>query len=145
MPNKRTIITKKAKRIRLVFTLAMALLMASCGFFRAPGKDKCDKILSRATMTDILTDIYLLEAYVREQQQIDRSVNDSVNYYYFRLLKQHGVNISDFEAALDCYLLDRQEMEIIHEEMLKRLSIIEGEISVRAADESATMPSVSPD
>ncbi len=123
----------------------MVLLVASCGFFRAPGKDKCDKILSREKMTEILTSIYLLEAYVREQQQFDRSVNDSVNYYYFRLLKQHDVDISVFERALDCYLLDRQEMEIIHEEMLTRLSIIEGEISVRLSDEKGIVPSVSSD
>lgn len=136
---------KYKKAFRLIIIIAMACSLAACGFFRAPGKDKCDKLLSREMMTNILTDIYLLESYIREHQQIDRSLIDSSDYYYYRLLKQYDVELITFEAALDCYLLDRQEMDAIHEEMLNRLSIKESEISIKRSEEEGEAPSVIPD
>ena len=135
-------ITQYRKSFRLLFIIAMACSLAACGFFRAPGKDKCDKLLSREKMTNILTDIYLLESYIREQQQFDRSIIDSADYYYYRLLRQYDVELSIFEAALDCYLLDRQEMDAIHEEMLNRLSVKESEISIRRSEAEGEAPSV---
>ena len=138
----RTSINKYIKPFRLFLIVVITFWMTACGFFRAPGKDKCDKILSREKMTNILTDIYLLEAYIREQQQFDRSINDSINYYYHRMLRQYNVELSLFETALDCYLLDRQEMDAIHEEMLNRLSIKESEISIRRSETEGEAPSV---
>ncbi len=113
----------------------LVFLFASCGFFRAPGKDKCDKILSKSQMTDILTDIYMLEAYIREYQQAEPAAKDSAVYYYEALFERHGVERSVFEEALDCYLLDRREMDLIHEEMLNRLSLIESEAGIKQEDE----------
>lgn len=119
------------------FYILMMLLfvLASCGFFRAPGKDKCDKILSKSQMTDILIDMYMLEAFIREYQQIEPKAKDSAVYYYNALFKRHGIERTVFEEALDCYLLDRREMDIIHEEMLNRLSLIESEVGKRQESE----------
>jgi hypothetical protein len=141
----RTYKTIYALAVRLSFILAIVFTLTACGFFRAPGKDKCDKLLSREKMTNILTDIYLLESYIREQQQFDRSINDSADYYYYRLLRQYDVELNIFEAALDCYLLDRHEMDAIHEEMLNRLSVKESEISIRRSETEGEAPPVIPD
>ncbi len=130
--------TRKEKHFRITkfYALMMlVLLFASCGFFRAPGKDKCDKILSKSQITDILTDIYMLEAYIREYQQVEPAAKDSAVYYYKALFERHGVERIVFEEALDCYLLDRREMDLIHEEMLNRLSLIESEVDKRQESE----------
>lgn len=103
------------------------LLQISCTFFRAPGRDDCDKILGREQMVAILADIYLLEAFLMEYQHVDRKVRDSSGYYYGGIFDRHGVDARDFEEALDCYLLDAREMERIHEDLLQRLSIMESE------------------
>ncbi len=140
-----TSINKYRKPFRLLFVIVLAGSMTACGFFRAPGKDKCDKLLSREVMTNILTDIYLLESYIREHQHLGRNIADSSDYYYYRLLKQYDVELSTFESALDCYLLDRQEMDAIHEEMLNRLSIKESELSIKRSGLEGEVPSVIPD
>ncbi len=118
--------------------IAMCLLVASCGFFRAPGKHKCDKILPREQMTDILTDIYVLEAFLREYQHIEPDFNDSIQYYYRALFDKHEVDREVFEEALNCYLLDRKEIDIIHETMLNHLSLIESEVESKGRDVKET-------
>ncbi len=119
---------------RYYIILMLVVLFASCGFFRAPGKHKCDKILSKSQITDILTDIYMLEAFIREYQHIEPASNDSFAYYYEALFARHGVERGVFEQALDCYLLDRKDMDIIHEKMLNRLSLIESEAGIKQDD-----------
>ncbi len=105
----------------------MLLTLVSCNFFRAPGRDDCDKILGREQMVNILTDIYLYESFVLEYQHMEPSFRDSARYHYAAIFRHHEVHADDFDEALDCYLLDRREMDAIHEEMLNRLSIMESE------------------
>lgn len=112
---------------RLFLVSALLLTLAACTFFRAPGRDDCDKILGREKMADILTDIYLLEAFMLEYQHIERRIRDSANHYYRGIFDHYGIDPADFDEALSCYLLDIHEMERIHEKMLSRLSIMESE------------------
>lgn len=108
--------------------LMLIAVFTSCGFFRAPGKDNCDKILSREQMTDILTDIYILEAYMRDIRLPSSAADDSAKVFYRALFNKHDVEFEVFQKALDCYLLDRREMEHIHEQILSDLSIKESEL-----------------
>ena len=114
--------------------IAAMLLLGACNFFRAPGKHECEKILSRDEMFDILTDIYILEAYLIEYAYFERRIRDSANYYYAGIFDRHQVDPADFEQALSCYLLDRGEMDMIHEQMLNHLSILESEAFRPSAD-----------
>lgn len=107
--------------------IASMMLFSSCNFFRAPGKDDCDKLLPRETMVDVLSDMYLLEAFLVEYQHVQEGVRDSTEYYYAGLFDRHGIDPEQFEEALECYLLDRREMDLIHEMMLNRLSVMETE------------------
>ncbi len=129
--------------LRRSLITGLALALVSCGFFRAPGKDKCDKLLPREKMVDVLTDIYLLEAYIRDMQQFERHVRDSARYYYMGIFEHHRVDEAVFEAALDCYLLDKKEMDLIHEKMLNRLSIKESAIGWEEEKEER-MPALIP-
>jgi hypothetical protein len=108
--------------------LLLLLLMAGCTFFRSPGRDECDKILSREKMTDLLTDIYLLEGYLLELQSINPAMQDSVADYFAGLFDRHGVTYQEFDQALSCYLLHEREMQQIHEEVLQRYSIMESQV-----------------
>lgn len=110
-----------------LFLILFLGMLGACNFFRAPGRDDCDKILDREQMVSVLADIYILEAFLLEYQHVDRKVRDSAKYYYGGIFDHHGIKAADFEEALDCYLLDAREMEHIHEELLKQLSIRESE------------------
>ncbi len=105
----------------------LIISVCSCTFFRAPGKDDCDKILTREQMVEVMTDIYLLESYLSEYRHIDSRITDSAGLYYSGVFKHHNIDPAEFEEALNCYLLDRREMDLIHELMLNRLSIMQSE------------------
>ncbi len=108
-----------------VITVFLLAAFTSCGFFRAPGRDSCEKILSREQMTEILTDVYFLEGYIREIRLHADELDDSVKVFYQALFRKHGIEFNIFQEALDCYLLDRREMELIHDQILNELSIRE--------------------
>jgi hypothetical protein len=79
-------------------------------------------------MTDLLTDIYLMEGFLMELQPFNPGIQDSLANYYAGLLDKHGVSFQDFEQALACYLLHEREMQLIHEEILQRYSIMESQV-----------------
>lgn len=108
--------------------ILLSLLLAGCTFFRSPGRDRCDKILPREKMTELLADIYLLEGYLLEMQSINPEMQDSVADYYAGLFDKHGVTHQEFEQALSCYLLHEREMLQIHDELLQRYSIMESQV-----------------
>ncbi|TVR41114.1 MAG: DUF4296 domain-containing protein [Bacteroidia bacterium] len=121
-------IQKRMKKARNIFVAVILLFtLGACTFFRAPGTDKCDKILDREQVADILADLYMLEAFLQEYQYIERESRDSVMYFYGGIFTYHEIDPVDFEEALDCYLLDAREMERIHEMLLNRLSLMESE------------------
>lgn len=105
----------------------MVMSCWSCTFFRAPGRDDCDKILTREQMVDVLTDIYLLESFLSEYRHIDNRITDSADFYYSGVFKHHNIEAVEFEDAVNCYLLDSREMDLIHELMLNRLSVMQSE------------------
>ncbi|MBW6498331.1 MAG: DUF4296 domain-containing protein [Bacteroidales bacterium] len=109
--------------LRLPFILSLLLLLGSCGFFRSPGKERCQRLLPRDQITDILTDMYLLEGFLSERQNYHPQTRDSVDYYYAAIFDSHGISHADFRQALDCYLLHPDEMLAIHDEILNRLTI----------------------
>ena len=113
--------------IKRILILLMAFLIAGCTFFRSPGQDDCEKILSNEEMADILFDVYLLEQYLGEHRYLDNGIRDSAEYYYAGVFDNHDVSAETFEEALDCYLLDGREMDEIHEQVINRLSIMESE------------------
>ncbi len=123
MPHKKLFI----RPIVTTATLFLLLTLSACSFFRAPGKVDCDKLLSKEQMTAILSEIYLLESFLSEYQHIQRGVLDSAAYYYAGIFEHHQVAPEVFEEALYCYLLDRKEMDEIHEKILNDLSLMESE------------------
>jgi hypothetical protein len=108
--------------------VSMIILFAGCDFFRAPGQDHCEKIISREKMADILADVYLLEGFLQEVKVTSPQLNDTIRYYYAGLFERHGVNRWQFEEALSCYLLNENDIQYIHDDILQRFSILESEI-----------------
>lgn len=111
-------------KIQLILIIPLFIL-SSCNFFRAPGEDNCEKIISSRKMAAILGDAYIMEAYLSKNMDQKDWLNDSAMYYYGGLFEKHGVSKSDFEQALHCYLLNEKEMSLIHEDILNHLSILQ--------------------
>lgn len=119
------------KPFRVIFYILL-FLIAGCGFFRSPGRDRCDKLISRQKMTDVLYDVYLLEAYIQGVgfgSQVD--LDDTVAKLYSSLFNAHNISRDIFHRAISCYLMHSHDMQRIHDDILNRMSILEGEIASR--------------
>ena len=108
------------------------IMLAGCNFFRAPGKDQCEKMISKEKMTDLLTDVYILEGFLQEVKVTSPNLNDTIMHYYGGLFEKHEVTMWEFQEALSCYLLHEREIQMIHDEVLQRLSMLESEIMAQA-------------
>ncbi|MFO7977134.1 MAG: DUF4296 domain-containing protein [Bacteroidales bacterium] len=111
--------------------ISFSFLMWGCHFFTAPGKDECDKIISREEMIAVLTDVYLMEGYLLDMQNSRPEIRDSAAFFYSRVFDKHGITYETFDEALNCYLLHREEMMAIHESILSELSIKMGETRIK--------------
>jgi hypothetical protein len=107
----------------IILLVTLVSLMGGCNFFRSPGKETCEKIISRQKMTQILTDVYLLEGYLIDVQITRPKVRDSAAWYYSQIFQKHDITYEVFDQALSCYLLHADEIALIHEEILNDLSI----------------------
>lgn len=99
-------------------------------------------MISREKMTDLLTDMYILEGFFQEVKVASSHMQDTIIYYYGGLFEKHGVTRWEFQEALACYLLHEKEMQKIHDEVLQRLSIYESEIIPLAEKKEAFEPYV---
>ena len=115
-------------------------VLAGCTFFQAPGKDRCDRIISREKMTGILTDVYLMEGYLLELQVSRPNIRDSAALFFQTIFEKHEISYETFDQALSCYLLHRDDIEKIHEDILNHLSIMMSETQADPA-----MPLMAPD
>ncbi|MEE4176430.1 MAG: DUF4296 domain-containing protein [Bacteroides sp.] len=108
---------------RFSLFIILALMLGSCDFFKSPDREPCHKILPIEKMTDILTDIYLMDGYLSNRQNNLHQTRDSVEYFFAGVFAKHEITYEEFKEAMDCYLLHREDMDKIHEEILNRLSI----------------------
>ncbi len=112
--------------LKRLFIIVMVLfLFSTCTFFSS--KSKCERIIEKDKMVDVMTDIYLLEAYIQITSRSRSSIRDSVDYLYAGLFDKHNITKETYDKAFECYSLDRELMLGISEEVFNTISIIESQ------------------
>ncbi len=125
----------------LVFSVVI-LLLPSCNFFI--GKGKCERIIEKEKMVEIMTDIYLLEAYIQINARTRPEIEDSLHYFYSGLFKKYDISVETFDKALECYLLDKDKISYLNEEVLNNISIIESRKPVEETEPGEFIPAELP-
>jgi hypothetical protein len=103
-----------------LFAIVLLLISVSCGLFR--DKNPCEEYISRQTMVKIVADVFLLESYISSHASA-ASIRDSVPVYYANIFEKYGTDPVGFENAFRCYLLDRDQMNLLLDDVLSSLSI----------------------
>jgi hypothetical protein len=105
---------------KTVIFIILSLYIVSCGLYQ--DENPCSKHLDRQTMVNIVTEVFLLESYVATHSSA-ASIRDSVPYYYAGIFQKYGTDARGFEDAFKCYLLDREQMNLLLDDVLSTLSI----------------------
>ncbi len=105
--------------------ILFVLTLSSCTWFAS--ESECEKILDRRTMTNVLTDVFLLEAQITNQTEATE-IRDSIPNYYAGIFNKYNITQKEFEEAYECYLLDQENMTRVMDEVLSALSIQQSKI-----------------
>jgi hypothetical protein len=107
---------------------AVALLilfsLAGCTYFE---NNNCSRHMERRKMVNVLTDVYILEAQLSQNPGM-YEMRDSIPFYYAGIFEKHAITPEQFDKALECYLLDEENMVWIMDEVLSTMSIIQGKM-----------------
>lgn len=106
----------------LLILFALILLLCSSCKSKKQVLDKPDGLISRSTLTEILSEAYVIESTVH-------LANDSVNkrdltqQYYKELFERHHITKKQFESSLDYYIADETTSEKLLTEVSKKIEI----------------------
>jgi hypothetical protein len=121
----------------LITALILVLSIASCGII---GSDNpCRKHVEKKVMIDLLTEVFLLEAHISHQQTMT-NIRDSIPHLYGGLFQKYGVTADEFDKAFECYMLDRDLMNSVLDEVLSNISIARSKADEKKETESDDLP-----
>ncbi len=106
-----------------LFFLMIVMLLTSCSYFEK--NSSCDDIMEREKFVAIMTDVYMIEAYFEIVHIGSDDLKDSIALYYNSLFKEHNTNREQLIDAINCYVLDREMINTIHDEVINSLILME--------------------
>jgi hypothetical protein len=88
-------------------------------------------IIPENKMVSILVDIHLADATLNILTIRQIKINFNPKDYYYTVFKKHHTNQQTFDRSVKYYSLDIKEYNKIYDEVLRQLSIIEGNLSIK--------------
>lgn len=126
---------QKFKSLITIITLVFSI--AACGIISSD--NPCRKHVEKKVMVDLLTEVFLLEAHVSHQQAMT-NIRDSLPHLYGGLFQKYEVTADEFEKAFECYMLDRDLMNSVLDEVLSNISIARSKADEKKEAESDDLP-----
>lgn len=109
--------------------LFLVLLLFACAPDAPPKyEDIPDWVISEDKMTDLLTDMHIIEG----ARIGTRVLGDSlpVNAHYEKLWEKHGLSASIYDSSFRFYSRNAERMDLMYEEVLTRLTKMSTRIEV---------------
>ena len=112
----------------LIFILLLLVIINACSYKSSSPLD----IIPENQFVSLLIDIHLADASLNILQMKDSKLKITADDYYFSVLKKHNTNKRKFDKSLEYYSKDLVKYNKIYDEVLKNLSILEGNLSKKA-------------
>jgi len=112
----------------LIFILSFFVILIAC----RNKNNSPDGIIPENQFVSILVDIHLADATLNIIQMKNANLEFTADDYYFSVLKKHNTNKQKFDKSLEYYSKDMVRYNKIYDEVLKNLSILEGNFSKKA-------------
>jgi len=88
-----------------------------------------ENIIPKNKIVSILVDMHLADATLNIMLLRQTKINYKPEDYYYTVLKKHNTDKQTFDRSIKYYSQDLVEYDKIYDEVLKQLSIIEGNLS----------------
>jgi hypothetical protein len=119
------------KRKLILPVVFLFMFFSSCTWFSS--EKPCHKIIKKQTMVKILTDVFLLESQF-SQYQSPTGIMDSIPYFYAAVFAKYDITSQQFDEAFECYMLDKENMTLLMDDVLSSISIIQSRMDEKKAD-----------
>ena len=115
-------------RILPLLTIVLIMTTVSCQTkFKVP-----DQYISPEALVPLLIDIHLADGLLQQQRATRQIKEDSAFNYYAAILKEHRVSRVMFDSTIHFYAQYPEEFAKIYDEVMKELSIKEGDLRKEA-------------
>ncbi len=116
---------------RILFILLLPMLF-SCYHENQVTIEIPDHLLSEEEMVDIITDVQLVDGAITYRRSRRIEQKDFRKFAYEQIFTTYGINAKVLNENLNYYNNNPKQMELIYENVLAKLSRIEGEIKEEA-------------
>lgn len=122
------------KKLAFLFLFSV-LLVAACGDQQEEQKIP-EGVMSKDKFTEVLTDIQLLEASMRQRFIRDEDPKLLYPIYYKQIFEKHEISEDEFKESLEYWSAQDQEMTGIYDSVIENLSLMSDPDSVNADTDS---------
>ncbi|MBS4014292.1 MAG: DUF4296 domain-containing protein [Bacteroidetes bacterium] len=110
------------KHYRIV-TLIFLIVFSSCSYFEK--HSTCEDIMEKEKFVAVMTDVYMIEAYFEIVHISSDALQDSIAIYYNSLFREHDITREQLINAINCYVLERETINKIHDDVINSLILME--------------------
>jgi hypothetical protein len=121
---------------RSIYIIFIILIFQACYHDRSPEViiPPEEPPISIEEMSEILVDMHLAQSAIKEMQSQKKDIQGISEEYHARILKKHGVTKEELDKSLEYYNYRTEELKVIYEEVITKLSLMESELKTRTQD-----------
>ena len=121
---------------QLIYIIFMALILQACYNNQSPEViiPQEEPPISKEVLSEILVDMHLAESAIKQMQSQRQDIEGISEEYHSRILKKHGVTREELDKSLEYYNYRTEELKIIYEEVITKLSLMESELKTSPQD-----------
>ena len=93
-----------------------------------------DPPIGMEKMSDILVDIHLAQSSIKELQIKRINIDGTAEEYHYLIFQKHGVSKEDFDKSVEYYNYRVEDLNLIYEEVITKLSLMDSELKSIQAD-----------
>lgn len=117
----------KQNPIYIIFLTLLILTGCTHNISEKKGRPPAD-LIPRNEMVDIITDMHLYDAVMKEKQKKHNKISEPEYYMYQAVMKKHDITREQFESSLKYYQQDLEDFDKIYEDVIERLSKMKAKV-----------------
>jgi len=119
----------------ILISIIFTILVSSCKNENslALNVKEPDNLLTKDSLINILVDIHLADAIISQATYVNEEKKAFTYSAYGTIFKKHNINKTRFETSLGYYSASPEELHKIYEQILAKLSELEGNSMAKEA------------
>jgi hypothetical protein len=121
---------------RLIHIILLTLLLQAC--YNEQSQEVTipqeEPPISVELMSEILVDMHLAQSAIKQLQSQKKDIQGFSEEYHSLILKKHGVTKEDLDKSLEYYNYRTDDLKLIYEEVITKLSLMESELKSKPQD-----------